>query len=195
VAIHQFRHVAMHSKGKEAGTVEAMQDAELGLAKARCFVQYSIEHRANLAGLGADHAQHLGRRGLLFQRPAEFHGARLHFLKQARILEGNYGLVSEGFDQFDLFIGEGLDFCALKDDGTQRTTVTNQRHTQTGATIVALRRTHEGELRVSLEVVHMDGATLERNATGYGSTIDGNQGNTLVVQSYRWRVDVAARGW
>ena len=46
--------------------------------------------------------EHLGGRGLLFQRLGQFAGARLHLLEQPRVLDGDDGLVGEGFDQLDL---------------------------------------------------------------------------------------------
>ena len=45
--------------------------------------------------------QHVRRRRLLLQGFGEFRRARLYLVKQAHILDGDDGLVGEGFDQFD----------------------------------------------------------------------------------------------
>ena len=59
-------------------------------------------------GRAADDLQHVGGRGLLLQRLAQFRGARLHLVEQADILDGDHRLVGEGLDQLDLLVVKGL---------------------------------------------------------------------------------------
>ena len=55
----------------------------------------------------ADHLEHVGGRGLLLQRFAEFGCASL--VEQPRVLDGDHRLVGEGRHQLDLLVGERAD--------------------------------------------------------------------------------------
>ena len=66
------------------------------------LLQNRIEHRRQIARRGVDHLQHLGGRGLLFQRLALLG-------QQPRVLDRDHRLIGEGADQFDLPVGERLD--------------------------------------------------------------------------------------
>jgi len=50
----------------------------------------------NVGGRGGNRAEDGARRLLLLERFAKFAVACLHFLEQAHILDGDYGLVGEG---------------------------------------------------------------------------------------------------
>ena len=56
-----------------------------------------IEHRLNVRGRAADDAEHLGCRGLMLQRLAQFRVALAEFLEQAHVLDCDHRLVGEGF--------------------------------------------------------------------------------------------------
>ena len=75
---------------------------EGGPAQPHRLFQHRIEHRRQIAGRGVDDLQHLGGRGLLFQRLALFG-------HQPRVLDRDHRLIGEGADKFDLPVGERLD--------------------------------------------------------------------------------------
>src|SRR5262245_1709211 len=114
--IDQLRQATAHAKWNEAGAIESMQDTELRLAQTRCLLEYGVENGANLAGRGADHAQDLGRRGLLVEGLTQLARARLYLLEQARILDGDHRLVGEDLQETDLLFGEWPHFIAANQD-------------------------------------------------------------------------------
>ncbi len=59
-----------------------------------------IQHRLNIRRRAGDDTQDFTRRSLLLQR-------FLEFLEQPDVLDGDHGLVGEGFEQLDLRRGEG----------------------------------------------------------------------------------------
>src|SRR5262245_53466704 len=71
-----------------------------------------IKHRLHVRGRTADDAQHLRCRRLMLQGFAQFCVALLDLLEQPHILNGDYGLVGEGFEEGDLLVREGTDLGA-----------------------------------------------------------------------------------
>src|SRR4030095_5660273 len=59
----------------------------------------SIEHRLHVGRRAADDAEHLGGCRLMLQRLTQFCIALLDLLEEAHILDGDYGLVGEGFEE------------------------------------------------------------------------------------------------
>src|SRR5262245_23221519 len=88
-------YVAQCTNPKCFGVIQP-QYPKLGFAN-----QYGLEYRLQLTGRRTDDAQHLGRRRLLLKRLPQL-------IEQPRVLDGDDGLVGEGFDQFDLPIGKSL---------------------------------------------------------------------------------------
>ena len=58
--------------------------------------------------------RHLGRRRLMLQGLAQFGVALVEFFKQPHVLDGDYRLIGESFDQRDLFVGERANFFRMK---------------------------------------------------------------------------------
>ena len=58
-----------------------------------------VEHRLHVRRRAADDAEHFGRRRLMLQRLAQFCVALLDFFEQPHVLDGDDGLVGEGFQQ------------------------------------------------------------------------------------------------
>ena len=87
--------------------------------------QHRVEHRRQIAGRGVDHLQHLGGRGLLFQRLALLG-------HQPRVLDRDHRLIGEGADKFDLPVGERLDPLAREHDDADRLAFAQQRHAERG---------------------------------------------------------------
>ena len=74
--------------------------ASSALTKTHRIFGHNIEHRLNIRRRTGDNAQDFTRRCLLLQR-------FLQFLEQPHVLDGDHGLVGEGFKQLDLRRGEG----------------------------------------------------------------------------------------
>ena len=70
-------------------------------ADAQRLVQYSVEHRREVAGRAVDDPKHLGGRGLLLQRLACLGD-------QPRVLHRDDRLGGEILEQCDFFLGEEL---------------------------------------------------------------------------------------
>ena len=83
-----------------------------------------IERRA------ADDLQHVGCRGLLFERLLNIARARLHLVEQAHILDCDDGLVGEGLDEFDLARTEGAGLRLSDDENAFDPIVAEQRHSE-----------------------------------------------------------------
>src|SRR5262245_20120082 len=66
----------------------------------------SIQDRLHIRGRAADDTEDLGRCRLMLQRLAQFCVALLEFLEQPDVLDRDDCLISESFQQFDLFFGK-----------------------------------------------------------------------------------------
>ena len=65
-----------------------------------------VKDRLHVRRRAADDAEHLGRCRLMLQGLAQFCIAFLQFFEQPDVLDGDDGLVGEGFEKSDLLIGE-----------------------------------------------------------------------------------------
>ena len=90
----------------------------------------SREHRVQVERRTADHLQNVGGRSLLFQCLGQVTGARLHFIKQAHVVDGDHGLVSEGLKQRDLPVRERARLELDKGDRANRLAVAKHRHSE-----------------------------------------------------------------
>ena len=86
--------------------------ASSALAHLSGILGYRIQHRLNIRRRAGDDAQNFTRGGLLFQR-------LLEFLEQPHVLNGDHGLISEGFEQLNLRWGEGTHLDATCDQVLQ----------------------------------------------------------------------------
>ena len=71
-----------------------------------------VKHRLHIRGRAADDTEHLGGRGLVFQRLAQFRVAFLDFFEQPHVLDRDDRLRGEGFKQCDLLVGKRPDLGA-----------------------------------------------------------------------------------
>src|SRR5437867_9303453 len=83
----------------------ARKSRPVGLTQPRRRRDQRVEHGLQIERRAADHLEHVGGGGLLLQRLAQL-------VEQARVLDGDDGLVGEILDQLDLLIGERTDFLA-----------------------------------------------------------------------------------
>ena len=85
-------------------------------ANPRGALDDGVEHRLHVGRRAADDAEHLGRCRLMLQGLAQFCVALAEFFEQAHVLDGDHGLVGEGFEERDLFVCERTDFRAANQD-------------------------------------------------------------------------------
>src|SRR5262249_48619091 len=104
-------------------------------------------------------------------------GSRLHFLEQPRVLDGDDGLVGEGFEQFDLSVGKRAYLGAPDRNHPNCFTSTDQRlmqhgaDTQTAANGAALRVLSGFGLYIS----DMDRSAVEDGTCGGNTTYQGQR--------------------
>ena len=82
-----IRHISLRSALKAFAVVDGHK-SERGIAKMQGFVEDRGEYWLQIAGRGADDAQHIGGGGLLLERLAKF-------VQQPRVLDGDHSLVRE----------------------------------------------------------------------------------------------------
>ena len=82
--------------------LHAKDDAQRGPAQPGRRTDQSLQHRRKVKGRAADGLEHVGSRGLLLQGFREVSGRGPDLLKQARVLDGDHGLVGEGLGKGNL---------------------------------------------------------------------------------------------
>ncbi len=87
-----------------------------------------VEDWLHVRRRAADNAKHLRRCRLMFQCLAQLCVALLEFLEQADVLDGDHGLIGEGFDQCDLPLGERLNEVTPNYDYSDRHSLSQQWH-------------------------------------------------------------------
>ena len=97
-------------------TLETKQRAELRFGKADCRFEERFEHRLEFKCRAADDLEHVGGGGLLLQRFTQL-------VEQPRILDGDDGLIGEGLNELQLFVGKGTGFRSENDDRTDRLSI------------------------------------------------------------------------
>ncbi len=66
------------------------------------------------------------QRSQFSDRLRQLAGARFQFLEQPHVLDGDHGLVGEGFKELDLLIGKRTNFRSADDDRTDGNTLAQQ---------------------------------------------------------------------
>ena len=102
-----------------------VQHAKLGLADAGRLLQHGLKHGLKLAWRAADDTQDLGGRCLLLQRLAQL-------VEQARVLDGDDGLIGEGCQKSDVILLERAHLGPANYDSAERTTFPYQGHAEGG---------------------------------------------------------------
>ena len=87
-----------------------IDSAKLGIADPYGILQHGCEHRLKIARRTGNDLQHIRRSRLLLQQLAEFMRALLLCLEQPSVLDRDYRLIGERLYQFNLLLGEGVDF-------------------------------------------------------------------------------------
>ena len=128
-----FRRLAFGESGRDAQqrhpfdafAIVRQERAERRPAQPHRPLQHRIEHRCQIARRRVDHLQHLGGRGLLFQRLALFGD-------QPCVLDRDHRLIGEGADKLDLPVGERFDPLAREHDHPDHLAFAQQRHAERG---------------------------------------------------------------
>ena len=94
------RVVAGHESQELA--IEAEDERALGLAQADRVLRERLEYRLQVERGPPDHLEQLAGRRLLLERDAQVAVACLQLPEQAHVLDGDDGLIGEGFQKLDL---------------------------------------------------------------------------------------------
>jgi hypothetical protein len=93
-------------RAKQAAFRRQRDVTDVRLANSRGRLDERIEHGLQVKGRAADHLEHIGGRGLLFQRLAQLACARLHLFKQTHVLNCDHRLIGERLHQLNLLSGK-----------------------------------------------------------------------------------------
>src|SRR5262245_19620772 len=83
-----------------------------------------VEHRLHVSRRAADDAEHLGGCRLMLEGFTQFRVAFLDLFEQPHVLNGDYCLIRESFEQRDLFFSERTDLQSANMDHTDRNALT-----------------------------------------------------------------------
>src|SRR5262249_36157950 len=117
----KFARIAIARDLPVAFTALPVDRGHIGLAQPRRRLDQSVEHSLQVECRAADDLEHVGGGGLPLQRLAQL-------VEQARVLDGDDGLMGKVGEQFDLLVGEGTHFLAIDDDNSNQLVVLEHRH-------------------------------------------------------------------
>jgi len=156
-------------------TLEPIEDSGFGIAEAARPIHDGVEYRLLVRWRSADHAEDFARRRLLLEGFREVAVAHLQLLEQAHILDGDGGLMGEGFEQLDLSVREGADLSPEYPDHPERNPFTEERRDQNRAVPpTALELLANGVFLVGFgrQVVNVDGAAIDDGPARHGVPSD-----------------------
>src|SRR6516225_2412928 len=153
--------------GSEGVSLTKIQGAELDLADANRVRQHSLENRLQLAGRGTDDLQHFGRCRLLLEGFLEIARPGLHLVEQARVLDGDHGLVGEGLGQRDLLFGKRKNLGATENKRPDNFLLTHQGHSENRSVAHPSRHLASDRELASfgLQIVDMNGLAIDYRAS------------------------------
>src|SRR5215468_4485478 len=105
--LHHLGRYTIPRPARKRVVVPYVDGHHLSMAKARGGGHERVEYGLKVEFRPADGAQYLRRRRLLFERVLQLPRPRLLRFKQACVLDGDDGLISEGLDKCNLLIAEG----------------------------------------------------------------------------------------
>jgi hypothetical protein len=114
----------------------------------------------------ADRPAHLPQRLQLLDGSPQLAGPGLQLLEQADVLDGNHRLVGEGFDQFDLLVGERPNLHPPHRNHADQITLATHWHTEKRSDPADASRFNVPgtPLCVGLRIEDLDGPGLQRHA-------------------------------
>src|SRR6516162_2395332 len=110
--LHESRRCSVGGNDAERIAFTQRGDAELGSANLYRIRQHGLKHRLKFAGGTRDDSQHLRGRRLLLQGFAQIIGALPQLVEQARVLDGDNGLLGKAREERDLLVGEPANLLA-----------------------------------------------------------------------------------
>src|SRR4029453_9582636 len=91
------------------------------------------EHRVKIEGRAADHLEDFTRGRLLLQSLSNFTIAFLQFFEQSNIFNCDHSLVSKGFEESDLLLGERIDYRTSNKNNPNRNLFAQEWHGKYGS--------------------------------------------------------------
>src|SRR5262245_23598738 len=95
----------------------------------------------------------------------------LDFIKQPHVLDGDYRLVGEGFDQFDLLISKWPHDSAVQVEHADRDRLAQERHSEQCAKADSLLSFNQGVFRIGYNIDDLNRLALKQNSASYRTPI------------------------
>src|SRR5262249_10515423 len=111
----------------------------------------------------ADSLAHFVQGPQLTNGAGQLAGSCSQFTEKPRVLHRDYSLVGKSLDQFDLLVGERLDFELMEDHDADDVVATEHRNAKFGADRISV-TPHIALLRIRLDVRNMNRPSLERDS-------------------------------
>ncbi len=139
----------------------------LGFAKPCRVLNQCIQNRLKIKRRAAYDFQNFAGRRLLVQSLAQITIAFLQFFEQPHILDGDHGLVGEGFEKGDLLLGERPNLRTADPNNPDCHTFSQQWHHKPG-TDARIPRPRVWKFRLSLgssHIVNVDNFSVDHSST------------------------------
>ena len=185
--VHEFAGEAEALGAIESPILLPGDGALVGLAKPRRRFNQGSQDCSKIKCGTADDLEHVGGRSLLLQRFAQILGARLHFVEQPRIFDGDHRLIGEGGYKLDLFLGKGLRQYLVDEDDADDRPVAQERDAKCGSIAADLLNLTPGIFRVRQHVGDVHHPTLKRASSRDAAAFEGNVMSLQIVPEPRVR--------
>ena len=159
--LHAFLGHAMEGHELDQLAVEPRYDADVGGAQSFCALSDDVEDRLYVGRRTGDDLQDLAGRRLLLQGLGEVGVLGLQLGEQPRVLDGDDGLIGEGGDNVDLFVGERADLRPPHEEQSDELVLSQHGDSEYGSIAGGLLRLMQLKLRIGQDVDDMDSPTLE----------------------------------
>src|SRR5215467_9393211 len=126
IFLHPVSELLRHVKGRDRPqqlAVESEDECSVSLAQSNHAFGNGRKHWFKVECRTAYDAEYIGRGGLLLHRVTQL-------VEQARVLDGDDGLISESLDEFDLLCGKWSRRCFAYKDYSDDLTLSQQRGAQ-----------------------------------------------------------------
>jgi hypothetical protein len=167
--VHELRRRVVPRGRPEELTVEAEDERPLGVAQPDGVLGQRVEHGLQVERRAADDLEHLARRGLLLQGLGEVGVLGLQLAEEARVLDGDRGLVGERGDEVDLLAGERADLRPPHEQHTDQHVLPEHRDGQRGPVATDLPRLVQLELGIGEDVGEVHHPVLEGGPPDHGA--------------------------
>src|SRR5262249_51356216 len=148
-------------------TVPAMDVSKTRLADVDCPFQHGCEHRLKIAWRATDDLQDFRSGGLLVQRLGQLLRALLFRLAQTRVLDCDYRLIGESFNQLYLLLRERPNLGSVQEKNANRDPLSQKRHAEDRAKIADTCNFTLLVFRIGKNIRNLNGFALEQDSAGY----------------------------